>query len=184
MQGLIKKRTLFLDYVLLIIGTALVAVSVQCIYDPLNMVTGGFSGLAIVVKDLTKGPMNGGIPLWFTNLVLNVPIFLAAFKIKGKKFILRTTIATLMLSGWLYILPPVDLSQGDFVLAAIFGGLLGGAGMGLVLLAKATTGGTDMLAALIQHYMRQYSVVQVIQVMDGEVDRAYDPETGLNVFRF
>ena len=54
-----------------------------------------------------------------------------------------------MLSGWLYILPPVDLSQGDFVLAAIFGGLLGGAGMGLVLLAKATTGGTDMLAALI-----------------------------------
>ena len=167
MQGLIKKRTLFLDYVLLIIGTALVAVSVQCIYDPLNMVTGGFSGLAIVVKDLTKGLMNGGIPLWFTNLVLNVPIFLAAFKIKGKKFILRTTIATLMLSGWLYILPPVDLSQGDFVLAAIFGGLLGGAGMGLVLLAKATTGGTDMLAALIQHYMRQYSVVQVIQVMDG-----------------
>ena len=68
----------------------------------------------------------------------------------GKRFIWRTIVGTLLLSLWLYILPLVDLTDGDYVLAAIFGGCIGGVGMGLVLLAKSTTGGTEMVATLIQ----------------------------------
>ena len=68
-------------------------------YDPVNLVTGGASGLAIIMKELGK------IPLWVTNTVVNIPLFLAAYKIKGWKFIKRTLIATASLSVSLYVLP-------------------------------------------------------------------------------
>ena len=162
-----NKRSVFWDYVLVIIGTGLLAVSIQCLYDPVNLVTGGFTGLAIIIKSWTSKMIDGGIPLWLTNFLLNVPVFLIALKLKGKKFIFRTFVGTMLLSAWLYVIPVIDLSQGDHVIAAIFGGCLSGAGIGLVLLAKATTGGTDMVATLIQHYLKHYSIVQIMQILDG-----------------
>ena len=126
MQKFFYKRSPVWDYILMLVGTALIAVSIQCVYDPVSMVTGGFTGLAIIIKDVTGYLIPGGIPLWLTNLVLNVPLFLAALKIKGKRFIWRTIVGTLLLSLWLYILPLVDLTDGDYVLAAIFGGCIGG----------------------------------------------------------
>lgn len=167
MQKFMNKRSVFWDYVLVIIGTGLLAVSIQCLYDPVNLVTGGFTGLAIIIKSWTSKMIDGGIPLWLTNFLLNVPVFLIALKLKGKKFIFRTFVGTMLLSAWLYVIPVIDLSQGDHVIAAIFGGCLSGAGIGLVLLAKATTGGTDMVATLIQHYLKHYSIVQIMQILDG-----------------
>lgn len=167
MQKIFYKRSRLWDYIFLVIGTGLVAVSIQCIYDPISLVTGGFTGLAIIVKELTQQLIEGGIPLWVTNIVLNIPVFLIALKIKGRRFIGRTLCGTFLLSAWLYVIPPIDLTQGDYILAAVFGGCIGGVGMGLVLLAKATTGGTDMVATLIQHYMRHYSIVQIMQILDG-----------------
>jgi uncharacterized membrane-anchored protein YitT (DUF2179 family) len=107
--------------------------------------------------------------LWLTNFVLNIPVFLIAYKIKGKQFIGRTLLATVLLSAWLYVIPDWNLSQNDYVLSALFGGAISGAGMGLVLLAKATTGGTDMVAAVIQNSMRHYSITQIMQVIDGAI---------------
>lgn len=169
MQRLFYRRSKVWEYLMLIVGTALVAVSIQCIYDPISLVTGGFSGLAIVIKSVTEPFFPGGIPLWFTNIALNIPVFLVAFKVKGKRFIGRTLIGAFLLSAWLYVLPAVDLTQGDYVLAAVFGGVTCGAGMGLILLAKATTGGTDMVATLIQHYAKHYSIVQILQILDALV---------------
>lgn len=169
MQKFLYKRSTIWDYVLLIVGTGLVASSIQCVFDPIGLVTGGFSGIAIIVKALTEQLIPGGVPLWFTNLVLNIPVFLVAYKIKGKAFIGRTLAGTFLLSAWLYIIPAVDVTQGDYILAAVFGGVLCGAGMGLILLAKATTGGTDMVATLIQHYVRHYSIVQILQILDALV---------------
>lgn len=154
---------------MLIIGTGFVATSIQCIYDPISLVTGGFTGLAIIVKALTENVVPGGVPLWLTNIALNVPVFFAALKVKGKRFIGRTLVGTFLLSAWLYVIPPIDLTQGDYILAAVFGGVIGGVGMGLILLAKATTGGTDMVATLIQHYVRHYSIVQILQILDALV---------------
>lgn len=167
MQKFFYKRSKAWDYVMLVIGTALIAVSIQCIYDPIGMVTGGFTGLAIVIKEISKVFIEGGISLGIANICLNIPFFVFAWLIKGKRFIWRTLVGTVLLSVWMDILPAIDLAQGDYTLAAIFGGVIGGAGMGLVLLAKATTGGTEMVAVLIQHYMRHYSVVQIMQVLDG-----------------
>lgn len=167
MRKIFYKRSVLWDYIFLIIGTALVAVSIQCIYDPISLVTGGFTGLAIVVKELTQSIYKGGIPLWMTNIVLNIPVFLLAFRMKGTRFIARTLCGTFLLSAWLYVIPPIDLTQGDYILAAVFGGCIGGVGMGLVLLAKATTGGTDMVATLIQQKLRHYSIVQIMQILDA-----------------
>lgn len=169
MQRFLYQRSKWWDYLLIIVGTGLVAASIQCIYDPISLVTGGFTGLAIIVKEISGQVIPGGVPLWLTNIVLNVPVFLVAYKIKGKRFIGRTLIGTFLLSAWLYVIPAVDLTQGDYILAAVFGGLIGGLGMGLILLAKATTGGTDMVATLIQHYMRHYSIVQIMQILDGMI---------------
>lgn len=169
MQRLFYRRSKVWEYLMLIVGTALVAVSIQCIYDPISLVTGGFSGLAIVIKSVTEPFFPGGIPLWFTNIALNIPVFLVAFKVKGKRFIGRTLIGAFLLSAWLYVLPAADLTQGDYVLAAVFGGVTCGTGMGLILLAKATTGGTDMVATIIQHYAKHYSIVQILQILDALV---------------
>ena len=134
------KRSVWMDYICIIIGTGLIAMSIQCVYDPINLVTGGFTGLGIIIKDVTSRFIDGGIPLWFTNIACNVPVFILAYFIKGKKFIGRTLVGTVLLSAWLYVIPDIDLTQSDYTLAAIFGGVIGGVGMGMVLLSKATTG--------------------------------------------
>ena len=164
-----KVRQAAGNYVLILVGTAVMALAIQCIYDRVGLVTGGFTGLTIVIRSLTKSVVEGGIPLWFTNIVLNIPVFLYSYIKFGRKFVGRTLFATLMLSVWLYIIPGVDLSGDDYLLAALFGGAFTGVGMGLVLRAGATTGGTDMVAALIQSRMRHYSVVQIMQVMDAAI---------------
>ncbi len=158
-----SNRPAYVDYLLMTIGTCLMAVAIGSIYDPITMVTGGFTGIAIIVKAFLD------IPLWLTNLMLNVPVFLLGIKIKGFKFLARTLFSTIALSAWLYVLPPFHFTVDDYILAAIFGGVIGGVGIGFVFLARATTGGTDMVAALIQHYYKHYSIAQILQVIDAVV---------------
>ncbi len=166
-MGVPFKRPKLVTYLLLVVGTGLMAFGIQCIYDPAGLVVGGFTGVAIIIKQLTLFKITGGIPLWLTNLVLNIPVFVLGYKIKGMRFVGRTAVATVLLSFWLYVLPNWDVASGDYTLAAIYGGVISGVGIGLVLLAKATTGGTDMVAVLVQHYLRHYSVVQIMVVLDG-----------------
>ena len=117
------------------------------------------------------------MPIWLSNILLNTPVFIIAYIIKGRKFVGRTVFGAIMLSVWLYIIPTMDMSQGDFLLAAIFGAVFSGAGIGLVLRGHATTGGTDMVAALIQMKFKHYSIAQIMQILDGIVVLA-----GLYVF--
>lgn len=170
-MDLLRKKSKLTDMILIILGTALMALTIKCIYDPISMVTGGFSGLAIVIKDITSAlSPKGGIPLSITSFVLNIPVFLLAWRIKGKAFVGKSFLAMTLLSVWLAIWPQWDLTAGgDYVLSCIFGGGLFGVGMGLVLLARCTTGGTDMLAALIQKKLAHYSVVQIMQVIDAVI---------------
>lgn len=164
-----KKHGKFYDYMMVIIGTGILAFGIACFYDQVGLVTGGFSGLAIVIKRVSEFFVEGGIPLWFTNIALNVPVFILAYFLKGKKFIGKTLFGTLMLSVWLYILPSVDMAEGDLMIAALFGGVCAGAGIGMVIRVGATTGGTDMVSALIQLKLRHFSIVQILLVIDGMV---------------
>lgn len=162
-----NRKNVIEAYLKIIIGTGIMGLAIKCIYDPISLVTGGFTGVAILVKKLTEAFVAGGIPLWLTNLALNIPVFLVAWGVKGKKFIGRTAVATVLLSVWLYVIPEIDLVNGDYILASIFGGVLTGIGLGMIFWANATTGGTDMVSALIQIKLKHYSIAQILQVLDG-----------------
>lgn len=160
-------RPLWIDYLCIVAGTCLMGISLQSIYDPTGMVVGGFTGIAILVRQLTLEQIPGGIPLWLTNMVLNIPVFIWGYCVKGAKFIQKTVFATVLLSVWLAVLPQWDIAQGDYTLAAIYGGAINGAGIGLVFIAHATTGGSDMVATLLQHFWRRFSVIQIMMFVDG-----------------
>lgn len=156
------------------------ALAIKGIFDPASLITGGFSGIAIIVKSLTANDLRGGVPLWLTNLLLNIPLFTAAVKIKGWRYMAKTLFATVWLSVALLYTPDLNLMPDDIFLASVFGGVISGAGIGLVLLANATTGGTDTMAAIIQHYMRHYSIARIMQMLDGMIVLAGAWVFGLN----
>lgn len=108
------KKPWYLEYLLIIVGTGLMGTAITSCFDAAGMVTGGFSGIAILVKAWTKGLYGNGIPLWITNLILNVPLFLLATKIKGFAFVRKALLGDISLTIWLAILPAWKLSE-DFL---------------------------------------------------------------------
>ncbi|MGN0342305.1 MAG: YitT family protein [Roseburia sp.] len=164
-----SRKKIVADYVRMSAGTCLMAVAITSIYDAAGMVVGGFSGLAILLKHLAETYFSWELPLWSTTLVLNIPVFAAGWRIKGTRFMERTAFATVMLSFWLYVLPHWNLALGDYMLASIYGGVLTGTGLALVFYAHGSTGGTDLLAAILQCKFRRWSVAQILQLLDGVI---------------
>lgn len=165
---ILHRRGKVWDLLLVVAGTLLLAAGVNMVFDPMGMVTGGLSGLAIVVKEVTADLSGGaGVPIWLTNLLANVPIFLAAWLLVGREFIWKTLFGAAAFAVALYVVPVYDLCRGDYLLATVFGGVLNGIGVGLVLLAGAATGGTDMLSMVIQRFFKHVSVPQILMVVDG-----------------
>ena len=167
------KKLKYMDYLLIIVGTCLMAVAVISAFDKAGMVTGGFSGVAIIVKEWTESLIPGGIPLWITNMALNIPLFFLGMRIGGFQFVKKALVGELCLSFWLAVLPgcipDFNLAGNDLLLAAVYGGVIQGVGIGLVFLGQGTTGGTDMMAALIQRKLKHYSIAQIMQFIDGLV---------------
>ncbi len=158
-----KKRTAAQDYLIIVLGAFIMGFAIKNIYDPQGLVTGGVSGLAIILKD------QAGIPLWITNMCVNVPLFFLSLRLKGWKFVKRVLVAEAALTVSLAILPEYAFLKDDLILTALFGGVFGGVGRGLMLVCHATTGGTDTMAALIHTKLRHYSINQILQVLDGLV---------------
>ena len=158
-----KRYSAFTEYTLITAGAFIMGFAIKNMFDPISLVTGGVTGIAIILKSLA------GIPLWLTNTLCNIPLFFAAWKIKGWQFIKRTAVATGALSLSLYVIPEIPFLMEDLLLTSLFGGIISGLGTGLVFLFQATTGGTDMLAALLQRKLRHYSIAQIMQVLDAGV---------------
>ena len=159
---------LWKDIVYILAGTFLMSLGINLAFDPMGLVCGGVTGLAIVVKHVTGLLWEGGIPVWLSNLLFNGPLFVIALAKKGKKYIVKTMFATIMLSVWIYIVPIVPLFD-DYVLATLFGGVMTGAGIGLVFVRMATTGGTDLLSALIHEKIKHFTIPQLLAVIDGAI---------------
>ncbi len=153
----------------MLLGSLLMAMSTKCVFDRAGMVTGGISGIAIILKHLTETFAGRALPLWLTTLVLNLPLFVIGGKVLGFRFIRKTMITTILMTLWLYILPEDLFQLQDYVLISIFGALLSGLSVGLVFMVGASTGGTDTLAAVIQHYRREISAVRLLQIVDGVI---------------
>lgn len=159
----VRGRSPVRDYILILIGASIMGFAIKNIYDPIGLVTGGASGVAIILKK------QFGVPLWMTNTAINIPLFAAAAKLKGWSFIKRTLLATVTLSVSLYVIPEMPFLMDDLFLTALFGGLITGAGAGIVFACQATTGGTDMLAAIIRRWLPHYTLVQILQVLDAAI---------------
>lgn len=161
----LNYKKYFEDLIRIIVGTTVTSIAVKYLLDPAGLVTGGVSGLAIVARFVT----DNRIPLWLTNLVLNIPIFAFALYIEGWKRIVRAAISWLLMTAELAFFPDYDLVSDNLFLVSIYGGILFGIGAGILISAKATTGGTDMLANTIAQIFRYVSVGTWIQVFDGIV---------------
>lgn len=162
-------------YACILAGTTCMACAVNLIFEPLGLVTGGIAGAAILIKKLTAGLggqlgfMREGIPVGLTNIILNVPIFIAAWKEKGGTFLARTFLANLWFTLMLFAVPVYPISDKDYLLAAIVGGVLTGSGLGLVFMTGASTGGTDLLAVVANHHLRHISVAKILFVIDSAI---------------
>lgn len=167
MKQKLKLRTK--DVLLILIGSTVTSIATKYFFDPAGLVTGGVSGLAIIIKYLTGEYSPLQIPLWVSNLLVNIPIFLFAWKTEGFRSIMRTGLSWLIITAELAIFPEYDLISGNLLLVSVYGGICFGIGTGLLLMARATSGGTDMLGNTLHRYVRQYSVGRLIQFLDGIV---------------
>ena len=129
---------------------------------PNNIAAGGFTGIGQLVNHFFP------ISIGMVSIILNVPLFLLSMKSLGIRFGLRSLIAmfglSLLIDYW-----KLPVATEDMLLAAVFGGVLGGIGFGLVLRGSATTGGTDMLATVIHRHIPFIRVSVAIFAVDGLV---------------
>lgn len=164
-MGNTAKNTLF-EYGFIVLGVTIMAVAINIFLDPNNLVIGGVTGLAIIIRDLSERFIGYSIPLWLTNIILNIPLFLIGMKTLGIKFLKRTVFATMFLSLALIYTKWIPIFESDLTIASIFGGLLSGAGLGLIFRSSATTGGSDLAASIIHKYNRHISVARIMLIID------------------
>lgn len=145
------------------LGTTLMALAVNMVYTPANMVTGGVSGLAILIYRYL------GIPAGVTNCILNLPLLWLGWKIKGEKFIKKTIFATFSFSIMLLVIPVLTVVKEDLWLATLLGASITGIGLGFVFGADTSTGGSDLAATLLHHWKKRYSVSNLLAVIDGSI---------------
>ena len=168
----VTKRPLALrnsDVILILLGTALMALGTNLFYEPTGMVPGGFTGLAMMLQRITERFFPGGIPVWLGHLSLNIPLILFSVRIRGWQFLKRSFWAAMLYSFWLFLIPVIPIGGDDYFLTAVLGGVLMGLGMGLLFFGKTTSGGSDTLASLIQHAFPHLSAAQILPVVDAVI---------------
>lgn len=164
-----KKMILTKKYMTIIVGSFLMALAVNLIYEPLGLVTGGLAGLAIVVKEVTKFVWEGGLPIWIFTVLSNIPLFLISIKVLGMKTMFNVFIGTATYIIALMVIPIYDFKFDDMLMAAVVGGAITGVGLGMVFSASASTGGTDLMATLIHRFKRHISVPHILTFVDGAI---------------
>ena len=161
MKNTIIKTTL--DLFVIAIGSALFAAAVALLLEPYGIVPGGVTGISLLLCELF--PM---LPLGMTMLAINIPLFAVSWKLLGHQFLLYSGFGTLMSALLIDLfanqLPAIDTEP---LLAGVFGGLLMGAGLGLVFTKGATTGGGDIIARLLKFPFPSMNIGQLILVFDG-----------------
>lgn len=163
----VNVRKLMTDLLFMIIGATLTAIATKYVYDPSGLVTGGVSGLSIITRSVCARYLGREFPLWLSSIVFNIPIFLFAMKMLGGRSILRTAFVWLLLTAELFFLPEISFIPDNLLLVAIYGGILMGAGSGLLLQSRATSGGSDLLGESLHRHIRSVSVGRLIQIIDG-----------------
>ena len=163
------------------VGATITAVAIRLFLDPCDIVPGGVSGLSMGVERLTEKLIykyfaDGNIPIFFVwvknvltiqwlNLIFNIPLFLFGAKLLGKKMAVLTLLAIVELTVVLAFVPKYALVD-DLMLNSIFGGITVGMGLGLVFRYGATTGGTDLAGAILNHKWPNFSIAKGMALVD------------------
>lgn len=133
----------------IIFGAAIYAFGLTYFVVPHHLFEGGATGITLITYYLFN------IPISVMNLIINIPLFILAWKIFGAKTLYSSLLGTISLSIWLAIFEKVPLSfnlEGDLIIVALVAGVLLGLGLGIIFNAGGTTGGTDIVARILNKY--------------------------------
>ena len=152
------------DYLVMILGAAVYALSVDFFTAPNQIAPGGVTGIATMLNHLFDTPIGTMI------LLLNIPLFIWGGIESGWRFIFRTVIGTALSSVLIDLLALLPLTyHGDRLIAAIFGGILSGTGLGLILLCGGSTGGTDIIARNLNRRFPYLSIGTIVLLSDAVI---------------
>ncbi len=148
------------DYLLIFLGCLIAAFSFNMFLTPNRIAPGGVGGIGIILYHLWE------FPVGVTMLVLNLPLFITGIVIHGTHFGFKTLAATVLLSVLIDSTVQLPLLTEDLLLAAVLGGALLGLGLGLVFSRNSTTGGTDLMAKLLSHFVPFVSLGKLLFFID------------------
>lgn len=141
------------------IGVFLMAMGLAFFLEPNIIAPGGVTGFAIVIKKVSN------IPVYITNLVINIPLFIIGIITLGKNFGWKTLYATALLSLFLKVIPAQAVTP-DLLLSSIFGGLITGIGLGIVFKLGGTTGGTDLAGSILNKVFPSIGISTFMMTID------------------
>lgn len=144
---------------IVIAGSLIVAFAFNFFLVPYGILSSGISGVAILLGLIT--PFNTGL----LNLVLNLPLVILGYYKLGKTITINTMICVVSLSAFLYLLPVVEVTD-NILLSTVFGGVIGGIGIGLILKYSGTSGGLDIIAIIISR-TSNFSIGLLLTGMNG-----------------
>lgn len=158
------KNTL-VEYLGLLAGCTLMAIGLNMFFVPFTIAPGGLSGLSIVINKLT------GISVSTLLFVMSALLLVFSVKILGKKDALKTLVGLLVLTVMLKITEPLISSNitNDILVSAIAGAIFVGLGLGILFSVDASTGGTDLIALMINRIIPSVPVSKCLSVIDGSV---------------
>lgn len=165
LKNKIDIKLLLTDILFDIVGCGLLAVGITYFNAPNNIAPGGVTGISIMINYLT------GMPISALTLMLNIPLLILAWIFLGHEFTLKTLKSVMILTLMLEIagkLFPHGYQENP-LLAALYGGVVGGIGIGLVFMRTSTTGGTDIASRLLQLKFPGMSVGKLILCVDAFV---------------
>ena len=152
------------DYLLIILGAAVYALSVDFFTAPNNIAPGGVTGISTMLNYLFSLPIGG------LSLILNIPLFIWGAMENGSRFMLRTVIAVALVSSFIDVFSLFKVAySGDRIIASVFGGILSGFGLGLIFLRGGSTGGTDIIARNLNRRLPYLSIGSIVLICDAAV---------------
>jgi uncharacterized membrane-anchored protein YitT (DUF2179 family) len=138
-----KKRRILTRAFIIFVGALLVSVGLEIFLVPNNIIDGGVTGLSIMLSHLT------GLKLGLFLFLLNLPFLIIGYKQIGKTFAISTLFGVAVMSVGTFLLLPVPSLTHDLLLSAVFGGIIVGFGVGLVIRAGGSLDGTEIVAILL-----------------------------------
>jgi len=160
-----KIKSWLIDILSFTIGGMLLALAVQYFAAPNNISTGGMSGLAIMINYLTGGWLKVGTLF----ILLNIPLLISSWFVLGKEFFIKTLLGTGISSLFMDIFEWINMPtySGEMFVAALFCGVIGGTGIGLVFLRGGTTGGTDVAGRLIKVKLPYMEIGKIMLMIEA-----------------